>query len=130
MTPGINNEETRLYGVSSLKELGRSYKDIGQALLEVLRGENEPLEDFLTDWEDYTLCLIYDIDLETKLSWCPIQATPEFKQILKVAHSFTLECQRSRYIETGIDYHMSLTISKFLAEIFKRYHCSINSGTN
>lgn len=145
MIPNINNEETRHLGASPLKrifdsienmddtstsliKLGCSYKDIGQVLLETLYDENEPMEDFLIDWEEYILCLIYDIDLDTKLSWCEIQNTHEFKQLLKITHSFALECQRSRYIETGIDCHLSLTISEFLAEIFHRYHHSINSG--
>jgi len=143
MKTGHNNKEVCLFGAPpinhifdpldymddsevSLVELGCTYQDIGHALLDTLFDEHEPLADFLIDWHDYVLCLRHDIDMIAKLGWGVIQRTPEYKQILKTAHSFALECQRSRYIETGIDCHLSLTISEFLAEIFKRYHCSIN----
>ncbi len=147
MIPGINNKESRQSGASPLNRIfksiddvdntaaplklaGYSYKAIGHALLDTLRSENEPLIDFLTDWDEYVTCLIYDIDLETKLCWDTIQVHPAFKQLLRIVHSFTLECLRSRYIETGIDCHLSLTISEFLTEIFDRYHMSIDAGTS
>lgn len=109
-----------------LKNLGFTYQEIGEVLLSIVADEGEPMSDFLIDWGDY-------ISSEeavsrggyTEMNKQQMQTTPEFQQLLKITHSFVLDCQRSRHNETGEDCHPIMTIADFLKEVFTRYHASI-----
>ena len=109
-----------------LKNLGFTYQEIGDVLLDIISDEDEPMSEFLIDWGDY----VSSEDTisrggETEVNKLQMQNTPEFQQLLEITHSFVLECLRSRYIETGEDCHPMMKIADFLKEVFTRYHESI-----
>lgn len=106
-----------------IKDMAFTYQEIGEVLIEILEEECKPLADFLTDYEDYYLAILYSVTpYKSALNHAIMEDTPKFRKLLKITHAYALECQRSQYMETGIDIHASLKISDFLAEIFKRYH--------
>lgn len=104
-----------------ISELGYTYRDIGDMILESLMEEREPMHDFLSDWDEYIMEMPYKRGEYIAVAKLSIENTPEFKELLRISHTLVLECQRSRYIETGIDFHLSMTIAEFLEEIFNRF---------
>lgn len=107
---------------------GFSHYDIGEVLLGILWSEQEPLDEFLSDYDQY----LFSVGHETRHireaeNHCEMDGASEFERLVRIAHSYVLECQRSSYLETGFDSYPIMTVSEFVMEIFKRYEIVDNN---
>lgn len=109
-------------GTHHINGMDFSNWDIAEVLIGILTGEGEALDEFLSDYLEYAYAEGHqERPLRQAVNHCAMEGFPEFKILVRIAHSFVLECQRSNYLETGFDSYPSLTVAEFVAEIFRRY---------
>jgi len=102
-----------------------TYRQISEALLYELITEDQPINDFLTDYDEYTnLNICYFRFPEIMANLLDMNNCPVFRKLVEIAVAFVSECQKPRYNKAGVHLPSSMKIADFLKEVFNRHHRS------